>query len=166
MALIVEDGTGKADADSYISTEDADAYHRARFNEAWALLSGVEKEAALRKATDYMTAAYGPRWSGVRVSASQALDWPRSGVVSRGFTVDAATVPAEVSKACAELAVRAAAGQLLADVGRTVVREKVDVLEVQYSEYGPQSTRFAAVDAMLAQLFGGMSGVSRKVVRS
>lgn len=55
MALIVEDGTGLADAESYLSVADADTYHADRNNEAWQDYSTAEKEAALRKATQYIT---------------------------------------------------------------------------------------------------------------
>jgi hypothetical protein len=66
MTLTVEDGTGKADAESYISVADADTYFTARNNATWAALSTSDKEAALRKATDYMLQAYRVRWAGMR----------------------------------------------------------------------------------------------------
>ena len=57
MALTPETGAGLADADSYCSQADADAYHDDRGNGAWALLDSDAKDAALRKATDYMVQA-------------------------------------------------------------------------------------------------------------
>ena len=36
MALIIEDGTQPAGANAYVSTADADDYHLARSNAAWA----------------------------------------------------------------------------------------------------------------------------------
>lgn len=44
MALEVEDGSGKANADSYISVADADAYFAARGITLWATMQEVEKE--------------------------------------------------------------------------------------------------------------------------
>ena len=52
MSLVVEDGTGKADAESYISVADADTYHSNRGNTDWAALTTTEKEQLLRGATD------------------------------------------------------------------------------------------------------------------
>lgn len=64
MALTVEDGTIVAGADSYISAEDATAYHAARGNSAWAALTADAMDQHIRKATDYMGQVYGLRCSG------------------------------------------------------------------------------------------------------
>jgi hypothetical protein len=163
MALIVEDGTGKADAESYISVADADTYFAARANATWAALLTAAKEAALRAATDYMLGAYAGRWAGVRVSSTQALDWPRSLVVMRDapaltYYADDA-VPAAVARACADLAVRASAGSLLADQGAQVTQETVGPISVSYAAGARQATRYAAVDNALAPLLLGAGAV-------
>ena len=79
-SLIVEDGTAKPDAESYISAADASTYHAARGNTDWAALTTLAKERALRRATDYMLQVYSLQWAGVRHTTTQALDWPRDGV--------------------------------------------------------------------------------------
>ena len=74
MSLEVEDGTGKATAESYISVVDASTYFTARAVTAWAALaSDALREAALRKATEYMIATYRDRWQGVRSYASVGM---------------------------------------------------------------------------------------------
>ncbi len=92
MSIIVEDGTGLATAESYISVADASTYFTARGNTTWDALDEGEataaREAALRLATDYMTAVYRDRWEGVRYTEGQALCWPRSGVVRDSWSVD------------------------------------------------------------------------------
>jgi hypothetical protein len=78
MALIVEDGTGKPDAESYASVADTDAYFAARGVDAWAASSPSSiKEAALRNATEYLEIVYGASFRGQRANAEQALSWPR-----------------------------------------------------------------------------------------
>ena len=72
MALITEDGTGRADAESYCSVAAADAHHAARGAAAWAALTTEAKEQALRRATDYMGQIYGPLWAGHRSLPTQA----------------------------------------------------------------------------------------------
>ena len=68
MAIVVEDGTGKSTAESYISVADASTYHTARGNTAWAALTtDALREAALRKATDFMRQVYRSRWQGYKV---------------------------------------------------------------------------------------------------
>jgi hypothetical protein len=153
MTLIVEDGTGSATAQSYCSTAFADAYHRARANDDWLSLGTQDKEAALIRATDHIGQAYGQRWKGVRVSAGQALDWPRYGVVANGFAVDLATVPVAIANATAELALRASRGALAPDVGRIKTKVKVGPIETEYAG-GSGLTRFTAVDNLLGAYLG------------
>jgi hypothetical protein len=165
MALVVETGAGLANAEAYISVVNADAYFLARSNAAWAALDSMSKESALRKGADYMGQMYASRWQGFRVSATQALDWPRSGVCAFGYDVAYTTVPAAVANANAELALRASTGDLLADVGRLKKRTKVGPLEVEYADNVPASTQYKAIDGMLAPYLNGTGGASRKVVR-
>lgn len=42
--LIVEDGTGIANADSYVSVAEADAYHVAFGNDLWAAIDPTKKK--------------------------------------------------------------------------------------------------------------------------
>lgn len=163
MALIVEDGTAKVDAESYISVADADIYFSNRGNAIWAALGTTAKEQALRKATDYMEAAYGQRWKGDKYTEAQALSWPRSGATLNGFEIDADELPVVVARACAELAVRASADDLAADQGAQVTQETVGPISVSYAPGARQGTRYAAVDSMLAGLLlaGGAIAVLR-----
>ncbi len=166
--LIVEDGSGKSDAESFISVENASAYHTARGNSAWAALaSDAVREQCLRKATDYMEQVYRSRWQGYRVTEEQALSWPRSDVYVDGYAIASDIVPAQVANACAELALRASAGDLAPDLDQRIKREKIDVLETEYDSASPQYMRYRAVDNMLAAFLAQMgSSTFRKVVRT
>ena len=168
MSLICEDGSGKSDSESYISVADASTYHTARGNTAWAALTtDALREAALRRATDYMRQAYRSRWQGYKVNEDQALDWPRYDVVVEGYAIDDEIVPTEIKNACAELALKAATADLLADQSQGVVREKVGPIEVEYDKSSPQSTRYKAIDAILSPyLKAGGGGCSMGLVRS
>ena len=162
MALIVEDGSIVAGAESYISVTDADAYFLARSNAAWAALDTTAKEAALRKGTDYMEARY--RWRGERVSDTQALSWPRSCVYVDGVLLASDAVPEAIRRACAELAVRASAADLAPDVGAQVKSETVGPISVTYADGARQTDAYKAVDAMLGPYLKGMGQVA--VVRA
>jgi hypothetical protein len=166
MALIVEDGTGKADAESYISVADATAYHAARGNAAWATLaSDTVREQLLRRATEYMLESYRQRWQGYRISSTQALDWPRAGVCVDGYLIAINIVPVEVQRACAELALKAATADLAADVGQTARRVKVGPIEKEYAPNASPVKRYRAVDLLLAPFLSG-SDMNIKVVRA
>ena len=164
MPLIVETGTGDAAAESYISVAAATARHVALGNDAWAALaSDTIREQALRRATAYMEQAYRTRWIGRRLNRTQALSWPRWGVTVDCFYVDVASVPTAVANACADLALRASAGDLAADLARSVVREKVGPLETEYDRYSPQSARYRAIDMALAPFLKGSSAMAALV---
>jgi len=168
MTLIVEDGSGKSDSESYISVADASNYHTVRGNTAWAALTtDALREAALRRATDYMRQAYRSRWQGYKVNEDQALDWPRYDVEVEGYAVDSDIVPTEVKNACAELALRASAADLNPDLTQGVAREKVGQIEVEYDKASPQFTRYRAIDALLSPyLKAGGGGCSMGLIRS
>lgn len=165
MALEVEDGTGKANAESYISVAAADTRHTAFGNTAWTGADSV-KEAALRKATAYMLQAFRDRWAGSRRLTTQALDWPRVDVLVDKYTlVDHESVPGDIANACADLALKSLSETLNADLERAVIRERVGPLETEYSPYSPQSKRYPAIDAMLVPyLVGG--GASVRLMRA
>lgn len=164
--LIVEDGTGKPDAEAYISVTDADAYFAARGNAAWGALDTTAKEVALRKGSDYMGAAYGAQWRGERVSATQALDWPRKCVRVDHFDLPSTAVPSAVARANAEMAVRSIGGDLQADQSSQVKQETVGPITVVYSDGARQGVKYAAVDGLLASLLRGGGAGSIPVVRA
>jgi len=168
MALEVEDGTGKSTAESYISVADASNYHTVRGNTAWAALAtDALREAALRKATDFMRQVYRSRWQGYKVNEDQALDWPRYDVEVEGYAIDSDIVPTEIKNACAELALRASAADLNPDLTQGVAREKVGQIEVEYDKASPQFTRYRAIDALLSPyLKAGGGGCSMGLIRS
>ena len=165
MSLVVETGTGSATGESFCSVSDALAYHAARGNTTWATITTTQQEQALRRATDYMEAVYSQRWAGTRTTSVQALSWPRYNVFVNGFVTLSSSIPRAVINACSELALRAAAGELLSDSTQQKTRTKVDVLEVEFDKYSPQSTQYLAITALLAPYFESGSGVEVKVVR-
>lgn len=164
--LETEDGTGKANAESLITVADADTYFTGRGITNWATLSTTEKEQALRRATDYMEQVYGLKWKGARTTDTQALSWPRYDVCANGFDVASDVVPVVVQRGCAELALKAAAGELAPDVGRLTKRETVDVITVEYETGAAPYTRYRAVDNMLAPYLESVGGGSVKAYRA
>lgn len=157
MTLIVEDGTGKSDAESYATVVEASTYHNARNQgDAWDLVD--DQEAALRLATAYMEQAYRLRWKSFRVTATQALCWPRAWVQTPdapyGYGSFAAyipnnVVPTEVKQACMELALKSASGALAPDLERATVAEKIGPIEVQYDKSSPRYVEFRSIDMLL-----------------
>jgi len=175
MTIIVEDGTGLANAESYVSVVDANAYHSKLGNDVWADLDTSVKEQLLRKATDYMVAQYRLQYAGYRRYSTQSLDWPRlyvpliDSLSANVFPqyVDFDIVPTTVKNVCAELALKAYTAILMQDLTQGVIREKVDVIEVEYDKFSPQQTRYEQIDAMLSVFFKQQGNdMSRSLVRT
>ena len=166
MSLIVESGTGSATSESYCSVADATTYHANRGNSTWALLTTAQMEEALRRATDFIEQVYGQAWQGITVNSTQALTWPRSGVYINGYAFPSDSIPKSLVNATAEMALRAAAGELMADLSQGVIREKVDVLEVEYDKYSARNTIYSAVASMLKPLLKNTSSVNASLVRA
>jgi len=78
MALVIvkEDGTGKANANSYADVADGDAYFEGHlYAPAWVAAAPGTKEKALVFATRLIDAQF--QFNGTRANAGQALQWPR-----------------------------------------------------------------------------------------
>lgn len=156
MAIIVETGTAAADSEVLCSVAFCDTYHAARGNTAWALLSVLDKEAALRRGYAYMQQAYRMRWAGFRVNSTAALDWPRQQVqrtdvysgAGNYYPYDA--IPSEIQQAQAELALKAVSGDLLGDVDPPVASESVGPISVTYFQGDTKTKKYPAIDRLLA----------------
>lgn len=105
--LTVEDGTGRTDADAFISLAYFKAYCDKR-GKSYASYADALIEEAIVRATDYLSESY--RWRGFKLKerghrdGEQALAWPRSYVWDRnGYTVAQDEVPTEIEKATAEV---------------------------------------------------------------
>ena len=82
LILIKEDGTGKADANSYADVAECDAYHDGHlYATAWTGATEENKAAALVMATRLIDVEI--QFNGTRSNYIQALQWPRSACPER-----------------------------------------------------------------------------------
>jgi len=171
MPLIVEDGTGKPDANSYGSVADADAYFADRGNGQWAALTTGVKEGSLVQATDYIDAYYGDRFIGTKSTIEQALEWPR--VDAEGY--DEFTIPSDLKKATYEYSYRASKGPLMPDpvygasgFQTVTTMEKVGEIQREYAQAGGSSGStlfrpYPAADILLKNLLEPYAGGNRVI---
>jgi hypothetical protein len=182
MALIVEDGSIVAGANSYAALAGANAYHTARANAAWTGTDAA-KEAALIRATEFLDASYW--WRGQIASEDQALRWPRSGVIDRdGREIAADDLPTQIQRATFELALIALSGALIGgDAGSTstaggaIKRVKAGSVEVEYQAGQVSQSPAAAsnalpdgkaemIDRILSGLYAAPSRYMTKLLKS
>ena len=170
MALITEDGSVVAGAESYATVAFCDTYHSNFGNAAWAALTTAQKEQYLRRATQHMLQMYRPRWKGYRKDAAQILDWPRSFVYQESFIhgavgsypylVSDTIVPNEVKTACADLALKASTETLLPDGTQQIAEETIGPITVKYDPYSPANKQYFSIDAILSPYLSGIGNVS------
>lgn len=157
MALTVEDGTGKADAESYVSVSDAASYCDAR-GLTFSSGSDPDKEAALRRATSALDALYGSRFPGARKNGrSQALQWPRTDAYDAdGEEIASDEIPDEVIKATCEFAVRELAepGSTMPDLerGGAIRALRAGSVSIEYAGSATARTVYSIVDGIIAPL--------------
>ena len=76
LVLVKEDGTGKANANSYADVADGDAYFEGHlYATAWTAATAETKSAALVMATRLVDTQF--QFSGYKAHETQALQWPR-----------------------------------------------------------------------------------------
>ena len=152
MALIKEDGTIVAGANSFVTAAELVAYADLRGIEYPA--TEPEQEQLLIMAMDYINSIE-PKFQGIRVSSAQELPFPRIGVYVNGFLTPADEIPTTLKNGQIEAALQANVGGLLINgTVQNIKREKVDVVEVEYYSGGKwSSVQLDRVDNYLKPLY-------------
>lgn len=162
MALIVENGQGSDQADSFFGLDEAATFFSERGMPTWAAASPTARESAARQAADYLGFAYS--WKGRPASAAQRLCWPRADVfdADRQSAIAHDAVPRAVREAAMLLAHMALATSLLEErpADRIVESERKELAgvgstETRYAVSRAKQAdvqRYSSVDAMLAPL--------------
>lgn len=140
MALVIEDGTGKANADSYASAAELTSYALA-FG-ADAPTDTAQLEALLRRSALQMEPM---NWQGSKATATQALAWPRKDVELDGESLPLSAIPARLKQGQMALALEMyhADQHPPESLKGAVIKERVEgAVEVQYAE--PTAVQFVA----------------------
>ena len=135
FAIVVEDGTGISNANSYVSVAEADDILVTNIhNTNWFTLTSPDKEKLLVWATRLLNSK--AVWYGKKTYTTSALPWPRTSVKTKdndliGYNV----IPHQLKEATAEMA------RYLVEVDRTkeqerdgVTRLSVDVIDIRFDQ--------------------------------
>ena len=103
---------------------------------AWVAATVEDREAAIRWATQILDSGWD--WVGAQTSPTQALAFPRLGLIDReGRSVSSSAIPAEIERGCAQIA----AGLIVRDrssdspfAGQGIKRAKVGSIEIEVDE--------------------------------
>ena len=168
MALVVEDGTGKSNANTYISQSDADSYCSSRDNPtAWTGLSSAKKDAALI----YATVTLDGMWDfvGTVTTSTQSLAWPRDGVWDEeGRRIEADVVPQRIKDAECELALLHTSDPLNASYARSgaIEEEKVGPIVTKFFDRASMEAALPIIRRIILGLGASRFGLQGNINRS
>lgn len=130
--------------DTYVTVEELEAYALKR----GIAITATDKEPLLVKAMDYIEAK---NYKGSKTLEEQPLQFPRD--ITDGI------VPIEIKNAQIVAALLIDSGEdLQPTLGKTVVREKIDVIEVQYRDNSTETKSFTQLNSLLATFLSASSG--------
>ena len=158
MALIIENGTVVANANSYDTLANAQA-----FLDLIGLNDTAIDEPSMIRAYYYVN-SFENQYQGQRVSIDQTGSFPRSGVVINGFPLPQTTIPPQLIQAQAYAAYYEVVNPGITQPngnGATITHEEISgAVAVDYADNGISSDTFnmASVTALLSQLFGTSGG--------
>jgi hypothetical protein len=169
MAIVVEDGTGLANAESYNSVAAITAYNAAHNQvAAWNAAVEADQERHARLAAQYMDARYLTRVKGARFNPNvQRLLFPRYGIYVDGALLVVAPLPRQWLEAHCELSIKSVSEPLMPDIASpgSIKSEskRLDTLEksVEYVGGKSQIKWFRLADKLVAPLLSSADRMER-----
>jgi hypothetical protein len=174
---------GSADADSYITLQEFNAY----CDKTGRGVSGTDDElgVVLHKGVAYLENAYRGRWVGIAATQTQALAWPRVDgyrtlwrsytyplVDGEGFQIAIDAIPVQIKNAQCEASLLAFAGTkleptlvrggMIKSIGKSVGPLRKDIV---YMDGAPAVDRYIAIDGLLRGLVTSSPGATSGNVR-
>lgn len=155
IEIIVETGAVVENANAYVSVAAVRAYAAERG--VTLPVSDDEVAALIIKAKDYLE-AFGCKYQGQKISASQALEWPRSGVVVGGVELAPDAIPKRLKDAqCAAVLIQNEGLVLQPNITAQdyVTEETVGPLTTKFADPTKAgiTANFTGLDALLSPLF-------------
>jgi hypothetical protein len=161
MAIVVENGTVVAGANSYVTEAELTDYA----SERGITLSGTPS-VLLIKAMDYLESL---NFIGTKHIEEQPLQWPRDEVYVDTYYIERETIPKELKTG--QMVTAIAIDQNLdplRSVARATKRAKADTVEVEFMDNAASETIVRTINAALRKLIanGGAGGTSFAVRRA
>jgi hypothetical protein len=158
--IVVEDGTGLANSNSYASEAQLATYAADRS----VTVTGAA-DVLLITAMDYIEQQ---PFKGNKNTKEQALQWPRFSVWIDSYSIDSDEIPLLLLEAQMEAALAVDAGNNPSGtVDRATKREKLDTLEVEYMDGARDQEFNRALETKLRKLLRvGTGGISAVTIRA
>jgi hypothetical protein len=175
VAFIVEEGTGRSDANSFVSLDFFRAYCDDRGYQTQAAWADDRTQFALVKATAYFNAIYDASFDGCPMVGSQSLCWPRNGATKRINSmgdlgcVPSGVVPVEIQQSVCELALLADTMDLAPTVfaeDLNVTLRKVGPIEIRYNGSAKPYNLYRMSVSLIRSYTWGNSPLNLRIIRS
>lgn len=165
MTLVVEDGTGISNAESYVSVSEIDAYAEKFGKSGWIGVQTLDKEIHARRATQFLDSKY--PFDVTSKVATQALVFPAESFYIRGHSVTG--IPLQLKDAACELAIISVGSDLVESVGaRAYTYRSVKIGDLEKTERYSSSDNqniFYSVELILRPLLANSIGRGVSVVK-
>ncbi len=165
MAVIVEDGTEIANANSYVSVSEATTYLALIGETDWTTRSDLQDRAVIR-ATEAVDMIYGAAYRSSKKTSTQTLLFPRHAFTNaNGITVSSLTIPDDLKKAVYHLALMDLQGE---DTGEQLIQEDSpnSIIESESNTIGGLSSDVTYKIANEINKFRKIDLIIRAIVRS
>lgn len=153
MALIIEDGTGKVDSNTYV----LDTTFNTWLTDRGLTLSGLlTVDNLLLQASDYLeTLSY----KGFKFTQAQAMQHPRGDLYIDGYLFPSDEIAKQLIDAQMQVSYSIDQGvNPMATIGQAIKMEKVDVIEVEYQDGTISQSTITAVNKTLSKLLLNSGG--------
>lgn len=159
--LIVEDGSGISDSNSYCDLDFALEYCVNHGYTSWVDMTEDEQKVYLIKGTSFVDNFY--EWKGYKRTSVQSLEFPRNGLIDNNRT-EILGIPNNLKKAVIEAAFINLSSEVdnlfvSRDENGAIKRQKVDELEVEYfgeSEATETEAEYKTTYQVLNKLLKGL----------
>lgn len=159
--LIVEDGSGISDSNSYCDLDFALEYCVNHGYTSWIDMTEDEQKVYLIKGTSFVDNFY--EWKGYKRTSVQSLEFPRNGLIDNNRT-EILGIPNNLKKAVIEAAFINLSSEVdnlfvSRDENGAIKRQKVDELEVEYfgeSETAEAEAEYKTTYQVLNKLLKGL----------
>lgn len=159
--LIVEDGSGISDSNSYCDLDFALEYCVNHGYTSWIDMTEDEQKVYLIKGTSFVDNFY--EWKGYKRTSAQSLEFPRNGLIDNNRT-EILGIPNNLKKAVIEAAFINLSSEVdnlfvSRDENGAIKRQKVDELEVEYfgeSEATETEAEYKTTYQVLNKLLKGL----------
>lgn len=161
VTLIVEDGSGISDSNSYCDLDFALEYCVNHGYTSWIDMTEDEQKVYLIKGTSFVDNFY--EWKGYKRTSVQSLEFPRNGLIDNNKT-EILGIPNNLKKAVIEAAFINLSSEVdnlfvSRDENGAIKRQKVDELEVEYfgeSEVTETEAEYKTTYQVLNKLLKGL----------